>query len=85
MLSNRSLDQLEQHRALLSEADYAQHRAEVRAVRALFYYELLDLFGGVPIVTKSEARVDEVSPAARSEVYALSTKSCAKSCLSCPM
>ena len=37
MLSNRSLDRLEKHRALLSEADYAQHRAEVRAVRALFY------------------------------------------------
>lgn len=74
MLSNRSLDRLEQHRALLSEADYAQHRAEVRAVRALYYYELLDLFGGVPIVTKSDARVEEVSPSTRSEVYAFVNK-----------
>ena len=70
MLSNRSLARLEQHRALLSEADYARYCAEVRAVRALFYYELLDLFGGVPVVTKADVRVEEVLPARRSEVYA---------------
>ena len=54
MLSNRSLDRLAKHRNLLSDADYAHYCAEVRAVRALFYFELLDLFGGVPVVTKAE-------------------------------
>jgi hypothetical protein len=29
-------------------------RAELRTLRALFYYQLLDLFGGVPIVTTTE-------------------------------
>lgn len=74
MLSNRSLDRLAKHRNLLSDADYARYCAEVRAVRALFYFELLDLFGGVPVVTKAEARLEDVRPARRSEVYAFVNK-----------
>jgi len=30
--------------------------AELRTLRALFYYELMDMFGGVPIVTTSEIK-----------------------------
>jgi hypothetical protein len=36
----------------MSEEDKNQHLAEVRTLRAFAYWHLLDLYGGVPIVTK---------------------------------
>ena len=52
-LCNRSLEQIEKHQILLSDIDYKGYMAEVRALRAIYYWYLLDLFGNVPIVTSS--------------------------------
>jgi starch-binding outer membrane protein, SusD/RagB family len=42
--------------------------AEVRALRAFYYYTLMDFFGGVPIVTSSD--ITERPRATRAEVFA---------------
>ena len=52
----------------IPEAQKTVYIAEVRGMRSLFYYYLLDLFGNVPIVTAT----DQYSPASktRAELYA---------------
>ena len=49
-------------------ADKEQITAEVRVLRAWFYYTLMDLFGGVPIVTTTEITPRERP--SRAEVFA---------------
>lgn len=49
-------------------ADKDQIIAEVRVLRAWFYYTLMDLFGGVPLVTTTEIAATERST--RAEVFA---------------
>ena len=49
-------------------ADKEQIVAEVRVLRAWYYYVLMDLFGGVPIVTTTE--IAERERASRAEVFA---------------
>ena len=49
-------------------ADKEQITAEVRVLRAWFYYTLMDLFGGVPLVTTTEIAATE--RATRAEVFA---------------
>lgn len=49
-------------------ANQAQVRAELRALRAFYYYLLMDLFGGVPIVTAVE--IGAHPQATRAEVFA---------------
>ena len=46
--------------------------AEVRVLRAYFYYQLMDLFGGVPIVTTTDIQPRE--RATRAEVFAFIEK-----------
>ena len=47
---------------------YATERGEVRFIRAYFYYQLMDLFGNVPIVTRN-ADFRQESQASREQVY----------------
>ena len=42
------------------------YEAEVRALRALFYYYIMDMYGRVPIVTSYEQPQDEVVQSERS-------------------
>ena len=51
MLCNHSLEILERYKYLLTSQQKKAYSSEVRAIRALFYYQLMDLFGRVPIVT----------------------------------
>ena len=69
VLSNRSLSVIDSHKHLLTATQLSQYTAEVRAVRALFYYELLDLFASVPIDTVYSTPLEDVRPAPRSEVF----------------
>lgn len=52
---------------VVSEEEKNNYRAELRGMRAFFYYYLLDFFGNVPIVTE----IDQFSPESktRAEVY----------------
>ena len=49
VLANKSLDVIEEKKDLLTSEQYATYRAEVRAVRALMYYEAMDMFGRIPL------------------------------------
>ena len=69
VLCNRSLSVIDSHKHLLTATQFSQYTAEVRAVRALFYYELLDLFASVPIDTVYSTPLEDVRPAPRSEVF----------------
>ncbi|MCC7052164.1 MAG: RagB/SusD family nutrient uptake outer membrane protein [Gemmatimonadaceae bacterium] len=48
-------------------AGEAAIRAEVRALRALYYMQLMDVYGGVPIAT--DTKVEERAPKTRAEVF----------------
>jgi hypothetical protein len=54
--ANTVLSNLEQ--STLDESTLNEFAAEVRTLRAFFYYTLMDLFGGVPIVTAPAADPD---------------------------
>ena len=69
VLCNSSLSVIDSHKHLLTAIQLSQYTAEVRAVRALFYYELLDLFASVPIDTVYSTPLKDVRPAPRSEVF----------------
>ena len=53
VLANKSLDIISNKSALLSAAQQEEYRAEIRAIRALFYYYAMDMFGRVPLVLSS--------------------------------
>ncbi|WP_029905453.1 RagB/SusD family nutrient uptake outer membrane protein [Prevotella sp. 10(H)] len=51
-------------------AFYDTYIAEIRAIRALNYFYLLDQFGRIPISTKVDVPVNEIKQSKRSEVFA---------------
>lgn len=57
VLANKSLDIISNKSALLSAAQQEEYRAEVRAVRAMFYYYAMDMFGRVPLVLSSSEQL----------------------------
>lgn len=68
--TNQSIDKLNS----LIEADPENtylpiYKAEVRALRAMYYYYLMDMFARVPIVESSKVTIAEVKQATRSEVF----------------
>ena len=69
MLCNYSMASLDKYSHLLTDKQLQDYKAEVRGVRALFYYYLLDLFGRVPIVVDNNVSVNDVKQSKRSEVY----------------
>ena len=69
VLSNQSLSVIDSHRQLLSAEQERDFTAEVRAVRALFYYYAMDMFGQIPLVTSYDVKLDQVVPSKRSEVF----------------
>lgn len=55
MLSNKSLADIESHKGALSYDQYKCFTAEVRAIRALYYWYAMDMFGNIPLVTSYNA------------------------------
>lgn len=69
MLSNKSLERIDRYAATHDDAELVAYRAEVRALRALYYYHLMDLFGNVPLVLASSTPMKEVVQKSRKEVF----------------
>lgn len=69
MLCNHSLAVIETHRSLLSDSEYQAYTAEVKALRCLFYYELMDMFGRIPYVTADQESFENVRQDERSTVF----------------
>ena len=68
-LCNNSLYLLEHYKQLLTTEEYVAYNAEVRALRAIYYEYLLDLFARVPIVTEASVTIYDIKQAERSEVF----------------
>lgn len=69
VLSNQSLSVIDSHKQLLTAEQAENYKAEVRAVRALFYYYAMDMFGRIPIVTAYDVKPNQVVQSERSEVF----------------
>ena len=69
VLSNQSLSVIDSHKRLLTAEQARDYTAEVRAVRALFYYYAVDMFGRVPIVTSYDVKLEQVVQSERNEVF----------------
>lgn len=68
-LCNRSLEILNQYKDLTTETQHIEWCAEVRALRAIYYWYLIDLFGDVPLVTSSDASMNQVKREKRAVVF----------------
>ena len=68
-LCNHSMEQLRAHQSLLTQQQYVSYRAEVRALRAIYYWYLLDLFARVPIITSTDVPMSLLRQPKRSEVF----------------
>ena len=66
---NTSIDNLETFIQAGGESYLQDYQYEARAVRAILYYHLVDLFGRVPLVTSSKTVMADVKQSSRSEVY----------------
>ena len=69
VLSNQSLSIIDSHKNLLSARQTREFSAEVRAIRALFYYYAMDMFGRIPMVTSYNVKLEQVVQNERSEVF----------------
>ena len=69
VLSNQSLSVIDSHKHLLSTKQIIEYKAEVRAIRALFYYYAMDMFGRIPIVTSYDVKPNQVIQSERSDVF----------------
>ena len=69
VLSNQSFSIIDSHKNLLSARQTREFSAEVRAIRALFYYYAMDMFGRIPMVTSYNVKLEQVVQNERSEVF----------------
>ena len=69
MLCNRSLYFIDANRNVLTTDEYKRFSAEVRAIRAMFYFYLMDMYGRVPLVTAYDIPLAKVKQNERSEVF----------------
>lgn len=69
MLSNKSLERIDKFAETHSATELSAYRAEVRAMRAMYYYYLMDLFGRIPLVQSSFVAMKDVVQSERKTVF----------------
>lgn len=69
MLANRSIGIIDSHSSLLTAEQQEGYKAETRAIRAMFYYYIMDMFGRVPLVVSANATLDDCKQSERSTVF----------------
>lgn len=69
MLSNKSLEQIESYALTHADAELPAYRAEVRALRAMYYYYLTDLFGSIPLVLSSKVASKDIVLSKREDIF----------------
>ena len=75
-LANSSIDRLNKY--LDEHPEYAEYVYELRALRAVYYYYVMDLFGQVPLVVSSQVSANEVAQSNRSDVFKFVTSELAE-------
>lgn len=74
VLSNKSLERLDEFYKQTNNKYILAYMAEVRAFRAMYYYYLVDMFGRVPLVLSSSTPMKEVKQSTREEVFSFVVK-----------
>lgn len=74
VLSNKSLERLDEFYKQTNNKYIPAYMAEVRAFRAMYYYYLVDMFGRVPLVLSSSTPMKEVKQSTREEVFSFVVK-----------
>lgn len=69
ILCNGSLEKIQAFSAAHPTEEVAPLVAEARALRAMFYYYIMDLFGSVPLIEKSSPALEEIVQEKRSKVF----------------
>lgn len=69
VLSTKSLETIDQYKALLTDRQCDEYKAEVRAVRAMFYYYAMDMFGRIPVLESTAQKTADIRQSERSEVF----------------
>lgn len=69
ILCNGSLERIQDFAEKHPKENVADCVAEVRALRAMFYYYIMDLFGSVPLIEKSDPAVEDIVQEKRSKVF----------------
>lgn len=69
ILCNSSLEKIQAFATLHPEENVTPLVAEVRALRALFYYYIMDLFGEIPLIEKSTPALEDIVQEKRSKVF----------------
>lgn len=69
VLSTKSLETIDQHKSLLNDQQRDEYKAEVRAVRAIFYYYAMDMFGRIPVLESSTQKTADIRQSNRSDVF----------------
>lgn len=69
VLSNKSLERLDEFYKQTNNRYIPAYMAEVRAFRAMYYYYLVDMFGRVPLVLSSSTPMKDVKQSTRQEVF----------------
>ncbi len=70
-LCNQSIDKLQELSDKYPENKYyAPYMAEVRALRAMYYWHLMDNFGNVPLVVSSKTQISDVKQVNRADLFA---------------
>ena len=54
---------------MLTEQQRVDYAAEVRAVRAMYYYYAMDMFGRIPILQSSTQKTADIRQSNRSDVF----------------
>ena len=69
MLCNKSLEEIDRFSEAHTDGVLPVYRAEVQAMRAMYYYYLMDMFGRVPLVLSSSPTMKDVVQSERKSVF----------------
>lgn len=69
VLCNKAIETLDSHSSLLTEAQLTEYKAEVRALRAMFYWYAMDMWGDIPLITSTAQTLADTRQSSRSETY----------------
>ncbi len=69
VLCNKALATLDGHSSLLTPAQLTAYKAEVRAIRAMFYWYTMDMWGRIPLITSITQTLADTQQSSRSEVF----------------
>lgn len=66
---NQAINRIEAHRDMLTQEQFTQLVSEVRALRAMYYCYLLDLYGSVPYVTTATTQLADAEQVSRRTLF----------------